>query len=310
MTDAVPRVSVVIPCYNAATTLAATFRSVIAQTYDAYEVIAVDDGSTDSTLTLLREQEAAFGGRMRIVALEKNRGLPGARNAGIEIARGAYLAFLDADDEWHCDKTVRQVAYLDKHEEAVLVGCRAQELLDGVKPTIVNGNREPTIGPDAWRLLLHHSYFVPSMVMARASDTRAIGGFDTRRFVAEDQDFFTRIALRGSVGMVDDVLVTKAFSPTGLSNKNRLREPDGVLPMLHDLFALAGDRLSQADRRAIMGARLAYLGRAVYPHVPGQGSRLLLRAVCHGDAPFANLAYLITACPWLEPIKRIVRGPK
>lgn len=308
MADANPRVSVVIPCYNAMATLAATLRSVLAQTYDAIEVIAVDDQSKDGTLDLLRAHEDAFAGRLRVVALEQNRGSAGARNAGIELARGEYLALLDADDTWRRDKTARQVAYMDEHHEAVFVGCQAQEFVEGTLPVVVNGDRAPTIGPEAWRMMLRYPFFVPSMVMARTTDARDIGGFDTGRYVVDDQDFLIRLALRGAVGMIDEVLATTGYSPASLSHRNRLREPDLVLPMLHDLFALAGDRLTSAERRSIMGARLAKLGRNIYPSMPARGSGLLLRAITYGDAPLANLAFLVTACPWLEPIKRLVRA--
>ena len=91
MTDAVPLVSVVIPCYNAARTLSATLNSVLGQTWPAIEVMAVDDCSTDGTLDLLREHEAAFGGRLHVIALAQNRGSAGARNAGIDQLIGSRI---------------------------------------------------------------------------------------------------------------------------------------------------------------------------------------------------------------------------
>lgn len=308
MDDAQPLVSVVMPCYNATRTLAATLRSVLEQTWPAIEVLAVDDCSTDGTLGLLRAHEEGFGGRLRVIALERNRGSAGARNAGIEAARGTYLALLDSDDVWSPDKTARQVAYLDQHPEAVLVGCKAREIHDDGSVVAVNGDRQPTLGPEAWRMMLRHSYFVPSLVMTRLEAARAIGGFDTRRYVVDDQDFLIRLAMRGTVGMIDETLVTMGYSPASLSHRNRLREPELVLPMLHDLMDLAGARLSAAERRAILAVRLARLGRTIYPIMPSRGAGMLLRAAAGGEAPLANLAYLVTACPWLKPIKRLWRG--
>ncbi len=307
MTDALPIVSVVIPCYNATRTLSATLSSVLQQTWPAIEVLAVDDRSTDGTLDLLHEHEAVFGGRLRVIGLEQNRGSAGARNAGIEAARGSYLALLDSDDVWAPEKTAHQVAYLEDHSEVVLVGCRAQEVLnDGVAHEI-NAGRAPTIGSDAWRLMLRYPYFVPSMVMTRMEEVRAIGGFDIRRYVVDDQDFLIRLALRGPVAMIDEILVTMGYSPMSLSHRNILREPELVLPMLHDLFALAGDRLTAADRKAILAARLAKLGRNIYPVMPRRGLGMLLRAAALGEAPVSNLAYVVTASPWLKPLKRMRR---
>lgn len=307
MTDDRPLVSVVIPCYNASATLGATLKSVLAQTYPAIEVIAVDDASRDNTLAILREHAPAFGGRLTIAALEPNRGSAGARNAGIELARGTYLALLDADDEWFPEKTVRQVAHLAQHPADVLVGCVAQEFMNGERPTAINADRTPTVGPDAWRLMLRYPYFVPSMVMARMADVRAIGGFDTRRYVVDDQDFLIRLAMRGNVAMVPDLLVTIGYDPNSLSNRNRLREPDLVLPMLRDLFDQIGGRLSASERRHILAFRHERFGRNLYPVEPLRGLPHLLHAITRGQNPVENGLYLVTACPWLAALKRMIR---
>ncbi len=307
MTNERPLVSVVIPCYNSSATLGATLKSVLAQTYPAVEVIAVDDASRDGTLALLRDHSSAFGKRLTIVALEQNRGSAGARNAGIELAQGVYLALLDADDEWFPEKTARQVAHLEQHPDDVLVGCVAQEFMNGAAPTTINADRAPTVGPDAWRMMLRYPYFVPSMVMARIADVRAIGGFDKRRYVVDDQDFLIRLAMRGNVAMVPDLLVTIGYDPKSLSNRNRLREPDLVLPMLRDLFEQIGGRLSAGERRRILAFRHERLGRNIYPVEPLRGLPHLLHAIARGQNPVENALYLVTACPWLASLKRTIR---
>lgn len=302
-----PLVSVVIPCFNASSTLAATLRSVLAQTYPAIEVIAVDDASHDGTLALLHDHTPAFGGRLSIVALEQNRGSAGARNAGIELAQGSYLALLDADDQWLPEKTERQVSHLEEHPRDVLVGCRAQEFVNAAGPTAINGDREPTVGPDAWRTMLQYSYFVPSMVMARMAHVRAIGGFDTRRYVVDDQDFLIRLAMRGNVAMVPELLVTIGYDPMSLSHRNRLREPDLVLPMLRDLFEQLGARLSDEEQRKILATRRERLGRNIYPVEPMRGLPHLLYAMANGQHPLENAIFLATANRWIAPLKRIIR---
>ena len=308
MTDVSPLVSVVIPCYNASATLAATLKSVLAQTYVPIEVIAVDDASSDDTLDRLHEHEDAFAGCLKVVALEENRGSAGARNAGIDIAKGVYLALLDADDEWFPEKTARQVAHLEQHPQDVLVGCVAREFMNDAGPTIINADRPPTVGPDAWRMMLRYPYFVPSMVMARLADVRAIQGFDTKRYVVDDQDFLIRLAMRGHVAMVPELLVTIGYNPMSLSNRNRLREPDLVLPMLQDLFEHIGARLSDSERRQILAIRRERLGRNIYPVEPIRGLPHLLHAIIRGRNPIGNALYLVTACPWLAALKRILRA--
>jgi glycosyltransferase involved in cell wall biosynthesis len=104
-----PRVSVVIPLYQTERYIAETLASVLAQTFDDFEVLVIDDGSRDRGPDIAR---ATGDSRVRVVS-QINRGLAGARNTGIREARGAYIALLDADDRWHPEKLARHVALLD-----------------------------------------------------------------------------------------------------------------------------------------------------------------------------------------------------
>src|SRR5574337_356453 len=107
-----PTVSVVVPAYNAAAFLRRAIDSVLGQTAVDLELLVVDDGSTDATLQLL----AGYGERLRAIS-QVNAGPAGARNRGLALARGRYIAFLDADDWWLPEKLGRQVALLDSRPE-------------------------------------------------------------------------------------------------------------------------------------------------------------------------------------------------
>lgn len=111
-----PRVSVVIPLYQTERYIAEAVRSVLAQTFDDFEVVVVDDGSSDNGPTVVR----CFGDKRIRLVTQSNRGLAGARNTGIREARGAYIALLDADDRWHPDKLARHVALLDARPDVGL----------------------------------------------------------------------------------------------------------------------------------------------------------------------------------------------
>jgi len=299
-----PLVTAVIPCFNAAATLLRAIASVRGQSYPNIEIIAVDDGSRDGTPALLRQQEA-LGVR---VITQANAGAAAARNAAIAVARGEFLAFLDADDEWHPDKIARQINLLTSHPAMVLAGCRAEVIgLDGARLP-VNASREPTVGAEAWRTLLHHSFFIPSVLAARTEVVRRIGGFTAAMRAGEDdQDFCIRMALQGEVGFVDAALMTMYQQPGSLSQTHLSREHLTVLPMILGHCRALADRLSRAERRHILGARYSQIGRNIYPGAPAVGLRLLARAIGYGAEPFGNLRYLVTAAPWSRRLKRRLR---
>src|SRR3989442_1887498 len=182
-----PCVSVVIPVYNGERYLADAIQSVRDQTYQNFEVIVVDDGSTDGSA----EVAQSFGEAIRYVH-EANGGVCKARNTGMAVARGGYLAFLDQDDLWLPEKLVVQVAYLDSHPEVGAVYCQSQVLENGevrsdlyytepVKDDLVGVIRGPC-------LLMTTTLF-------RREVLQKIGGFD-EAFIgagAEDMDLTLRL---------------------------------------------------------------------------------------------------------------------
>src|SRR5579864_8740685 len=111
-----PQVSVVIPAYNAARFLGDAIQSVLNQTYSNFEVVVVNDGSTDDTESVVR----SFGDRLFYVK-QANKGVSAARNEGIKRARGQYVAFLDSDDVWLPTKLAEQIPFLEQNPEVGLV---------------------------------------------------------------------------------------------------------------------------------------------------------------------------------------------
>jgi hypothetical protein len=176
--------------------------------------------------------------------------------------------------------------------------------LDGIRHK-VNASREPTVGPQAWRILLHHSFFIPSVLAARTEMVRRIGGFTARlRAGEDDQDFCIRLALEGEVGFVDATLATMYQQPGSLSQTHLSREHETVLPMILGHCRALAPRLSRAELRHILGARYSQIGRNIYPAAPGIGFRLLAKAIGYGAEPLGNLRYLVTAAPWSRRLKR------
>ncbi len=107
-----PTVSIILPAYNSATFLQTTLNSIFSQDYSDFEIIIVDDGSTDTTAQIADQQEK----RVRLIQ-QKNQGISEARNTGLKAARGRYIAFIDHDDFWHPKKLSAQVSVLEKMDE-------------------------------------------------------------------------------------------------------------------------------------------------------------------------------------------------
>jgi glycosyltransferase involved in cell wall biosynthesis len=196
-----PAVSVVIPVLNGAGTLGAAIESVRRQTYQDHEVIVVDDGSTDDTPSVAE----TFGAAVRYVRQEHG-GVGAARNRGIAEARGALVAFLDADDLWLPRKLERQLAVLDAAPSIDAVQCSAY-LVDARLRVL--GVRRCTPARDSCLdyLLLRNLPSVGSSAVIRRTRLEALGGFATDLVAIEDWDLVCRLARQGRLRSLADVLV-------------------------------------------------------------------------------------------------------
>ena len=307
-------VTVLIPAYNAELTLDRALRSVWRQHWPDLEVVIVDDASSDRTAEVARRHARP---ELRLVRLERNRGECGAMNAGLEVARGEFVAFLDADDEWLDEKLARQIPVVSADSELSFVACRSEFTWSDGRTEIFGGGPEIS-GVNAWRALLHRSQTGKPCVVARRSKLLKVGGFDERLKVAGDQDMWIRLALAGPAVFLPDVLVRVHVTPNSLMQRYAKREIEFTLPMIERRLAAIGDRLSDAERRQIRAERLTQIGRNCYDNgCLADGAKLLARAIWLGDERSTNLWYLFTAAPPIRSIKRFlgigaearVRGP-
>jgi glycosyltransferase involved in cell wall biosynthesis len=183
-----PGVSVIIPNYNHTRFVTDAIQSVLNQTYRSYEIIVVDDGSTDNS----REVVAGFGSQVRYI-WQENQGLAGARNTGIRAARGELIGLLDADDQWLPEFLEKMVALADEYPEAVVYYCSAQGMdTDGHDlPQVFGG---PAVPPKLiYQLLLRANFLIPSTVVLRRSTVLAAGLFDQALRSCEDWDLWLRL---------------------------------------------------------------------------------------------------------------------
>jgi len=299
-------VSVIIPAHNAARTLERALKSVFIQAYEPLEVIVVDDGSGDGTA----EVASAFsGGELRVLRLERCGGAANARNHGIAASRGAFIAFLDADDEWGATKLVKQLAILDADPAMSFVSCGARLIApDGGDRGNLYPGRAPACGDQAWRVLLAYNFIATPSVVARRHALAEAGAFDIALKVGEDQDMWIRLAAMGSVGYVDEMLVRVHETPDSLSSGNFQDQLVYTLPMIRRHVERRRGELSPREVNAILGNRLGRLGRSALGRgLRRDGVALILGAMRLGNHPIGNALLLLRAAipvRWLDRVRR------
>lgn len=197
-----PRVSVIVPTYNRRRLVVEAVESILRQSYGDFEVIVVDDGSSDGTSDAL----GVFGDSVRVVRQE-NRGPAAARNRGLAHSGGELIAFLDSDDLWLERKLEKQVAFFDRNPDELL--CYTDEIWirRGVR---VNPRRRHAKW-DGWifEKCLPLCIISPSSVMMRRAFFARIGGFDEDFPVCEDYELWLRASARIALRYIKEKLIVK-----------------------------------------------------------------------------------------------------
>jgi glycosyltransferase involved in cell wall biosynthesis len=199
-----PTVTVLLAVFNGQTYLRSAIDSVLAQTYVDFELLVIDDGSTDGTLPILREFEKADP-RVRPIT-RPNKGLTNTLNEGLGLARGKYLARMDADDLCLPTRFEKQVAYLDAHPDCVLVGSRVL-LIDP------EGMPLKEMATETAHEQIDHAHLnrgwpvVHPAVMMRLDAVQKAGGYRDEFNTLEDLDLFLRLGEVGKLANLPDVLL-------------------------------------------------------------------------------------------------------
>jgi len=287
------RVSVIIPAFNAAATILRALASVRAQQGVGMEIVIVDDASGDDTLAVV---EAAIqpGENIRLLRLAVNSGASAARNEGIRAARGEYLAFLDADDVWMADKLRKQVAAIDADPAVTLVSCNSQMIsADGVAMKEGHVNRPPVQGAQAWKTLLMYNFIPTPTVMTRTALVRELGGFDEALPVGEDLDLWIRLALRGKVAVLPEILINYYNLRNSLMKRHGRQSGNIVAPMIERHLGEQMARLTPTELRHIRGTQSFQMGCDLFFSGGYLGSMpLFLQAARCGVRPVKSLSYL------------------
>ncbi len=213
-------VSIILPTYNRAYCVRQAVESVLCQTFPQWELLVIDDGSTDNTEEIISSC-AASDGRVRYYRQPCNKGVSAARNEGIRQAGYEYVAFQDSDDLWHADKLEKQMRIFEERPETGLVYCAIQGTRqDGTQVRIPDASIDrQLLQGNLYRLLLQGNVIGAPAAVIRRDCVDRCGGFDEGLSCLEDWELFLRIAKEYEIGYLDEVLVDSDVRGGGVSSR-------------------------------------------------------------------------------------------
>lgn len=212
-----PRCTVILPTYNRAAALPRAISSVMAQNEQDFELIIIDDGSTDNTREWLATLDDA---RIRVVRSEHNQGPSAARNIGINMAAAPMLAFLDSDDIYCKERLSVPLAIFERDPDVICILSSAlKEDKHGNTTAVLLPNVKLASGAFEWAMICDLVGVESTSISVRTEHARKIGGFcsDLRR--TEDREFLIRLSRLGAAQILPNVLWQKTWSVDGASNQ-------------------------------------------------------------------------------------------
>jgi len=218
-----PKVSIITTTYNGEKYLEESIGSMLSQTFNNFEYIIVDDGSTDSTLEKLQQMDDP---RIHIIQ-QKNQGQTKALITGVEQAQGELIARIDQDDYSLSTRLMRQVEFMDTHPEVILCGSRFQELYDDkLAPQRVPFAQTNT---EIIKIISRFNPLAHSAIMFRRDAYFKVGGYDKNFAIGMDYDLFIRLMEIGEVHNIEDVLtVIRMHDESNSMAKARLKTLEGI----------------------------------------------------------------------------------
>jgi glycosyltransferase involved in cell wall biosynthesis len=234
-------ISIIIAAYNGEQYIAEALSSVLAQTYRDFEIVVVDDGSSDRTSAIVKEHIEKRPGKIRYF-YQKNKGIAAARNTGIRNSSGEFIAFIDQDDLWLPQKLEEQICYFKKNPEAALVYTDSIEFGDRASTM-----ESPAYEGDIFIELLKNNFIPALSVMVREDVFKNIGYFDEDRDImgCDDYDMWLRVSYKYKVGHIKRKLVRWRASSSGYTfthNYKMLTAKLKVIKKISSLYTLKPKR--------------------------------------------------------------------
>ena len=255
-----PLISVIIPVFNGERTVLETVQSVLQQTFTDFELIIINDGSSDRTLALLSTVDDH---RIQVFSYE-NGGLPVARNRGIERAQGQYITFIDADDLWTPTKLADQLTALQKNPEAGMAYSWTLTMDD--KTGALHPGKFVSFDGDVYAQMLLSNFIASgSNAMLTAEAIRSVGGFDAALASCEDWDYWLRVAARWPFVVVPKPQILYRQSSSAMSSKVDVMEHNHMI-VHHRAFSNAPPHLKSLEPRSLAN-EYQFLAQLALTHV-------------------------------------------
>jgi glycosyltransferase involved in cell wall biosynthesis len=299
-----PKVSVIIPVYNREKYVGEAISSILAQSFTNFELLLIDDGSTDHSAEIMRSYTDP---RIRLVCNERNLGIPKTRNIGLHLARGDYIAILDSDDIAVSDRLAKQVAFLDRYKDYVLVGSWAA-LVDAEGRSLKKGKRRFVPPGEVKSHLLFRCWLHHSSVMARTAILQA-HGYREQYVVCSDFDLFVRLARKHKLGHLPEPLVRHRVHAGSITHEQVQLTKDKDLEIVSAQLNELGVKFTTTDldRHLLLSFVKKFQFKPDRQYLMWAEAWLLKlqeanqRALCYPERPFA----VVIGEKWLKVCSRV-----
>jgi len=253
-----PRVSVIIPTYNRRNLLGRAINSVLNQNYQDFELIIVDDGSTDNTVKLVKSFNYEI---IKYIRHDKNRGVSAARNTGIRVAKGDYIAFQDSDDEWMPEKLERQIRAFETASPVIgIVYTGRYRIINNQKDYAPPTKLTPRDGDLSCRLL-RAPWMPPQATLVKRECFKRVGMFNERFRALGDWELFLRMSKYYQFKFIDEPLVILYRQPDSITENQSalIKASKQILEAFFDDFEK--DKTVLARRYFSLGHLLCSIGK-------------------------------------------------
>ncbi|MGB3693669.1 MAG: glycosyltransferase [Spirulinaceae cyanobacterium] len=240
-----PTISVIIPAYNAEKTIQLTINSVLQQTWSDFEILVIDDGSNDSTL----DKIATIADKRIKVLSQQNRGVSASRNLGISLAKGEYIAFLDADDLWQPNKLKEQLEALKNNPQAA-VAYSWTDYIDESGSFLHPGEHKTLNGNVYQEILVHNFVENGSNPLIKKAALQEVGNFDECLAYGEDWELWTRLAAKYNFVVLPCTHILYRMGSNSASSNLVKMEKQG-LEVIEKMFCNAPSSFGYLKRQSI-----------------------------------------------------------